>query len=34
MVNGKAAGAIAVGGGSGSADEDCAQAGVDAIMKK
>lgn len=34
MVDGKAAGAIGVGGGSGTQDEDCGQAGIDAIMKK
>ena len=31
MVDGKAAGSIGVGGGSGTQDEDCAQAGIDAI---
>jgi glc operon protein GlcG len=34
MVDGKAAGAIGVGGGSGTQDEDCGQAGIDAILKK
>lgn len=34
MADGKAAGAIGVGGGSGTQDEDCAQAGIDAVLKK
>ena len=32
MVDGKAAGAIGVGGGRDNQDEDCAQAGIDAVM--
>lgn len=32
LVDGKVAGSIGVGGGTGTQDEDCAQAGIDAVM--